>query len=71
MPATTRLKSATSPCCTPRPALPWRLAADAAKPGARCWRSPEVNVILADDGLQHYALARDIELAVVDGGRGF
>lgn len=32
---------------------------------------PEVNVILADDGLQHYALARDIELAVVDGGRGF
>lgn len=32
---------------------------------------PEVDVILADDGLQHYALARDIELAVVDGGRGF
>ena len=26
---------------------------------------------MADAGLQHYALARDIELAVVDGGRGF
>lgn len=27
------------------------------------------NVILSDDGLQHYALARDIEIAVVDGER--
>lgn len=29
-----------------------------------------VNVIVADDGLQHYRLARDIEIAVVDGARG-
>lgn len=28
---------------------------------------PEVDVILCDDGLQHYALARDVELAVFDG----
>ena len=27
---------------------------------------PEVNVVLCDDGLQHYALARDVELAVFD-----
>lgn len=27
------------------------------------------NVILTDDGLQHYALARDIEIVVIDGGR--
>lgn len=27
---------------------------------------PEVDVILADDGLQHYRLARDLEIAVVD-----
>ena len=32
---------------------------------------PEVNVLVSDDGLQHYALARDVELAVVDGERGF
>ena len=32
---------------------------------------PECNVIISDDGLQHYALQRDIELAVVDGERGF
>lgn len=29
------------------------------------------DVILCDDGLQHYALARDIEIVVVDGQRGF
>jgi tetraacyldisaccharide 4'-kinase len=29
------------------------------------------DVILCDDGLQHYALARDMEIAVVDGMRGF
>ena len=27
---------------------------------------PQVNVIVSDDGLQHYALARDIEIAVFD-----
>lgn len=31
---------------------------------------PRVNVLLADDGLQHLALARDMEIVVVDGGRG-
>ena len=28
------------------------------------------DVIISDDGLQHYALARDIEIAVVDGQKG-
>ena len=32
---------------------------------------PEVNVLVSDDGLQHYALGRDVELAVVDGERRF
>jgi tetraacyldisaccharide 4'-kinase len=32
--------------------------------------APEVDLILADDGLQHRALARDFEIAVVDGARG-
>src|SRR4051812_41800938 len=31
---------------------------------------PECNVIIADDGLQHYALARDVEIAVIDAARG-
>jgi tetraacyldisaccharide 4'-kinase len=32
---------------------------------------PECDVILADDGLQHYALRRNFEIAVVDETRGF
>ncbi|MEX0957654.1 MAG: tetraacyldisaccharide 4'-kinase [Burkholderiales bacterium] len=32
---------------------------------------PDCDVILSDDGLQHYRLARDIEIAVIDGSRGF
>ena len=33
--------------------------------------SHQLDVILTDDGLQHYALARDIEIVVVDGKRQF
>jgi tetraacyldisaccharide 4'-kinase len=32
---------------------------------------PECDVILCDDGLQHYRLARDFEIAVVDGNRRY
>jgi tetraacyldisaccharide 4'-kinase len=31
----------------------------------------DCNVIISDDGLQHYRLARDVEIAVVDGVRRF
>lgn len=31
---------------------------------------PEVDVLVCDDGLQHYALARSLELCVIDGARG-
>ena len=31
----------------------------------------DVDVVIADDGLQHYALARDYEILIVDGERGF
>ncbi|HRK79726.1 MAG TPA: tetraacyldisaccharide 4'-kinase, partial [Thiobacillus sp.] len=33
-------------------------------------RHPGVDVIVADDGLQHYRLQRDIELAVIDAASG-
>ncbi len=32
---------------------------------------PECDVLLSDDGLQHYRLRRDVEIAVVDGSRRF
>jgi tetraacyldisaccharide 4'-kinase len=31
---------------------------------------PEIDLVVADDGLQHYALARDVEIAVLDAFRG-
>ena len=31
---------------------------------------PQIDVILSDDGLQHYRLSRDFEIAVIDGAQG-
>ncbi len=31
----------------------------------------DVDIIVSDDGMQHYALGRDIEIAVIDGARRF
>ena len=39
--------------------------------GARALIERRVDVILADDGLQHLRLARDCEIIVIDGARGF
>ena len=30
----------------------------------------DCDIVIADDGLQHYALARDLEIALIDGDRG-
>lgn len=38
--------------------------------GAEALEALGVDVILCDDGLQHYALERDLEIAVIDGTRG-
>ncbi len=32
--------------------------------------NPACDVVIADDGLQHYALARDVEIAAIDASRG-
>jgi len=44
-----------------------RVATGRALLGAR----PDCDVIISDDGLQHYRLRRDVEIVVVDGQRGF
>lgn len=38
---------------------------------ARLLLESGADVVIADDGLQHYALARDVEICVVDGARRF
>lgn len=37
---------------------------------ALCAARPDIDVLVSDDGLQHYRLARAVELVVVDGRRG-
>ncbi|HUE49197.1 MAG TPA: tetraacyldisaccharide 4'-kinase [Steroidobacteraceae bacterium] len=39
--------------------------------GARALVAAGVDVVLADDGLQHLRLGRDCEIVVIDGARGF
>lgn len=53
-------------CCCPVTVGPDRVRAarDLVEQGA-------CDVIVSDDGLQHFALARDLEIAVVDGNRRF
>lgn len=58
-----------------RAGVPVWVGADRAAAGrALLAAHPDVDVLLCDDGLQHYRLARDIELAVFDGrgsGNGY
>jgi hypothetical protein len=61
--------SATSRCCS-RAGYPVAVARDRAAAGrALLAAHPECDVIVADDGLQHYRLHRDVEIAVVDAAR--
>ncbi|MBV8495278.1 MAG: tetraacyldisaccharide 4'-kinase [Gammaproteobacteria bacterium] len=53
-----------------RSACPTVVAADRVA-GARALVARGVEVILADDGLQHLRLARDCAVVVIDGARGF
>jgi len=59
------------PLLLARTGIPVVVAADrVAAARALLAAHPQCNVIVADDGLQHYRLARDFEIAVVDAARG-
>ena len=52
--------------------FPVWIGRDRAEAGRGLLRThPSCDVIVADDGLQHYALARNVEIAVVDASREF
>jgi tetraacyldisaccharide 4'-kinase len=53
-----------------RLACPLAVAPDRVAAAQRLLAAQAVDIIVADDGLQHYALARDLEIAVLDGRRG-
>lgn len=50
--------------------VPVAVAPDRVAAGRLLIESGEVDLLIADDGLQHYRLARDLEFCVVDGLRG-
>ena len=54
-----------------RTGCPVYIGRDRRKSGALLLSEQPCDVIIADDGLQHYALRRDVELAVIDGERRF
>jgi tetraacyldisaccharide 4'-kinase len=50
--------------------LPVAVAPDRVAAARLLIEAGEVNILVTDDGLQHYRLARDLEICVVDGSRG-
>ena len=53
-----------------RAECPVAVAADRQRAVELLLAKADVDVVVADDGLQHYALQRDVEIAVLDGMRG-
>ena len=53
-----------------RTACPIMVASNRARAVQALLEYQQVDVIICDDGLQHYGLARNVEIAVVDGTRG-
>lgn len=52
-------------------ACPVMVGPDRAVSSERLISDCDCNIIISDDGLQHYALERDLEIIVADGARGF
>lgn len=52
-------------------ACPMVVGANRVEVGKKLLENYDCNVIISDDGLQHYALNRDIEIVVIDGKREF
>ena len=69
--SSTPAEAGMSPCSSQALRLPVAVAPRRADAVRLLEQSGEVDIIVTDDGLQHYALARDIELVVVDGARRF
>ncbi len=53
-----------------RTGIPVCICADRVAAAEHLLRETDVNIVVADDGLQHYRLRRDLEFVVIDGQRG-
>ena len=54
-----------------RTGCPVAVCRDRAKAVEKLLEAAQLDLVIADDGLQHYGLARDLEIVVVDGRRKF
>ena len=54
-----------------RTGCPMAVGPDRYLAGKAILENTDCNIVLSDDGLQHYGLGRDIEIAVIDGRRRF
>ena len=54
-----------------RTQVPMVIGSDRVKAATALIAADDVDIIISDDGLQHYRLARDIELLILDGERRF
>ncbi len=69
--ATTQTYPDEAMVCFKRTQAPIALAANRSLAVEKLIKDYHCDIIISDDGLQHYALARDIEIVVVDGERWF
>lgn len=71
-PDTLTLEGGDEPCLIARrTGVPLYIDPDRVRAAQQLLEESDCNVIVSDDGLQHYRLGRDIEICVVDGRRGF
>ena len=54
-----------------RTGVPMVISPDRPQAGEALLKEANCDLVISDDGLQHYALQRDIEIAVLDAARGF
>ncbi|MAF83525.1 MAG: tetraacyldisaccharide 4'-kinase [Gammaproteobacteria bacterium] len=53
-----------------RTGIPVCVCSDRVAAVQRLLKDTDINVVVADDGLQHYRLQRDLEIIIIDGQRG-
>jgi subfamily B ATP-binding cassette protein MsbA len=60
-----------APLLARRTGCPVVVAADRVQAVRRLVDETPCDIVISDDGLQHYALSRDVEIVLIDGERGF
>ena len=60
-----------APLLARRTGCPVVVATDRVEAVRQLVEETECDIVISDDGLQHYALSRDVEIVLIDGERGF